>query len=170
MSVDYKNQNQKKIINNISDLIIDNKNDQIEVLNDIIDITNKYNNNIENVVNKDNIIDEYKLILYDNKVKNEFANKIVNLYNKSKNSNLNMKNYESLIQAWKWIKANQKQVEYYKTKDETENKSYKMICESIMKEYNLKNIKQLKMFIYKICEKANNNDNFMKGIKRILLP
>ena len=118
----------------------------------------------------DNIIDEYKLILYDNKVKNEFANKIVNLYNKSKNSNLNMKNYESLIQAWKWIKANQKQVEYYKTKDETENKSYKMICESIMKEYNLKNIKQLKMFIYKICEKANNNDNFMKGIKRILLP
>ena len=169
ISVDYKKIKKKEIINNINELNIENGNNQTEVLKNIIDITNKYNKSIEKV-NMDNIIDEYILILSDNKIKNEFAYKIVNLYNKTNNLNLNSNESESLIQAWNWIKENQKKVEYYKIKNEKEYKPYRIICESIMKEYNLKNIKQLKLFIYKLFEKANNNDNFMAGIKKLLLP
>ena len=38
-----------------------------------------------------------------------------------------------------------------------------------MKQYNLKNIQQLKMFINKSFRKIDNNDNFLEGIKKILL-
>ena len=39
-----------------------------------------------------------------------------------------------------------------------------------MKEYNLENIEQLKAFIKKMLKKVNNNDYFLEGIKKILLP
>ena len=63
------------------------KNSKYEkLLLDIIDVTNKYNNS-NNKINMDNILDEYKLLLYDNKIKNEFIYKIIKLYNNSTNSN-----------------------------------------------------------------------------------
>jgi len=164
---DNHNKNDENI--NLSNLIIDNKKQKDEVLLNIIDITNKYHNDIKNKVSINNIIDEYKLLLYDNKVKNEFAYKIVNLCNKSTNLHLNFKDSESLIQAWNWIKENQKKLEYYKVRNKTENEQYKNLCENIMKEYNLKNIQQLKNFIIKLCQKSDNNDNFLEGIKKILL-
>ena len=49
------------------------------------------------------------------------------------------------------------------------NDEYKNLCEGIMKDYNLKNIKELKTFIKHLLNKQNKNDNFLEGIKKILL-
>ena len=57
-----------------------------------------------------------------------------------------------------------------KKERERENDEYKKLCMNIMREYNLENIGQLKIFIMKMKKKVNNNDNFLEGIKRILLP
>ena len=140
-----------------------------KLLLDIIDVSNKYNNS-NNKINMDNILDEYKLLLYDNKIKNEFIYKIIKLYNNSTNSNLKYNNNESLIPAWHWIKDIQNKDAYNKMKKETESNQYKKLCKDIMKEYKLKNIEQLKVFIHKLCKKIDKNENFLEGIKKILLP
>ena len=158
----HHNHYKKEKINN------ENKNNHEQILWDIIDITNQ-NHNSENKVNINNILDEYKILLYDTKVKNEFIYKIINLYNNTTNSNLSWDSNESLIPIWNWIKENQNKVAY-KIKHETENKQYKKLCKDIMKEYNLKNIEQLKIFIHKLCKKVDKNENFLEGIKKILLP
>ena len=143
-----------------------NKNNYKRLLDDIIDITNKYNNS-DNKVNMNNIIDEYKLLLYDIKIKNEFIYKIINLYNINTNSNLKDKDNESLIQTWNWILDSQKKL---MDKNENEDKQYKKLCKEIMDEYNLKSIDELKAFIHKLCKKIEKNENFLEGIKKILLP
>ena len=147
----------------------ENKNIYEKIVLDIIDITNQYYN-VDNKANINNIIDEYKILLYDTKVKNEFIYKIINLYNNTTNSNLSINSNESLIPIWNWIKDNQNKADYNKIKNETENKQYKKLCKDIMKEYNLKNIEQLKIFIHKLCKKVDKNENFLEGIKKILLP
>ena len=135
-----------------------------KILIEIINTTNEYNQ-IENMngnkVNLDNILNEYKSILYNNKIKNEFISELMNLYNKSHKLNLNVNNAESLKHVLNWIKSKLK---------EKENNEYKNLCMNIMKEYNLGNIEQLKIFIKKMLKKLNNNDNFLEGIKKILLP
>ena len=143
-----------------------NKVNHEKILSDIIDVANQYNK--ENKVNVDNFIDEYKLLLNDTKIKNEFIYKIINLYNSATNSNLNYNNSKSFISAWKWIKENYK-IAYNKLKNENENIQYRYLCRQIMKEYNLKNIQQLNMFIHKLCKKVDKNENFLEGIKKILL-
>ena len=139
-----------------------------QMLMDIIDVTNQYIN-MEKKINMNNILDEYKSLLYDIKLKNEFIYKIINLYNNSTNSNLNFNDSKSLISAWNWIKNNQNILDNNLRK-ENENKQYKDLCKNIMKEYNLKNIQQLKIFIRKLCKKVGKNENFLEGIKKILLP
>ena len=143
-----------------------NKVNHEKILSDIIDVANQYNK--ENKVNVDNFIDEYKLLLNDTKIKNEFICKIINLYNSATNSNLNYNNSKSFISAWKWIKENYK-IAHNKLKNENENNQYRYLCRQIMKEYNLKNIQQLNMFIHKLCKKVDKNENFLEGIKKILL-
>ena len=143
-----------------------NKVNHEKILSDIIDVANQYNK--ENKVNVDNFIDEYKLLLNDTKIKNEFIYKIINLYNSATNSNLNYNNSKSFISAWKWIKENYK-IAHNKLKNENENNQYRYLCRQIMKEYNLKNIQQLNMFIHKLCKKVDKNENFLEGIKKILL-
>ena len=157
----HKNENEK--INN------ENKKNYEKMIFDIIDITNQYYN-LDDKANTNNIIDEYKILLYDTKVKNEFIYKIINLYNNTTNSNLSINSNESLIPIWNWIKDNQNKADYNKIKNETKNKQYKKLCKDIMKEYNLKNIEQLKLFIHKLCKKVDKNENFLEGIKKILLP
>ena len=156
-------------INYMNNIINEKKNEHEKILLDIIDITNQYNDT-NHKANPNNILNQYKLLLYDNKIKNEFIHKVINLYNKSTKSNLKFKDNESLIPTWNWIKDNQNKVAYNKLKNETENKQYKKICEDLMNEYNLKNIEQLKVFIHKLCKKIDKNDNFLEGIKKILLP
>ena len=143
-----------------------NKVNHEKILSDIIDVANQYNK--ENKVNVDNFIDEYKLLLNDTKIKNEFIYKIINLYNSATNSNLNYNNSKSFISAWKWIKENYK-IAHNKLKNENENIQYRYLCRQIMKEYNLKNIQQLNMFIHKLCKKVDKNENFLEGIKKILM-
>lgn len=140
--------------------IIKNKNKYEELLFDIIKITKDYNNNSD--INIDNIINEYKLILNNNKIKDEFIIKIINLYNKNNKLKLDINKIESISPTWNWLKANYD----YNIK----NEEYKNLCLDIMKEYNLNNIEQLKIFISKMLKKINTNNYFIEGIKKILLP
>jgi len=148
---------------------IDKKLNHEQMLLDLIDITNQYNNK-DNKVNMDNIIDEYKLLLYDFKLKNEFIYKTVDLYNNSTNSNLKYNDSESLLPTWNWIRDNQNKIANSNILNKNEDNQYKELCEDIMKQYNLKNIQQLKKFIGKLCKKVDKNENFLEGIKKILLP
>ena len=154
--------------NSINNNTFEKKFNHEQMLMDIIDITNQCIN-MEKKANMNNILDQYKLLLYNIKLKNEFIYKIINLYNNSNNSNLNFKDSESLIPAWNWIKNNQKIINN-NLKIENENNHYKELCKDIMKKYNLKNMQQLKMFIHKLCKKVDKNENFLEGIKKILLP
>ena len=104
------------------------------------------------------------------KTKNEFIYKVINLYNKANNSNLDVNSSESLLSTWNWIKDLQNKIGYNKITNETDNNEYKNLCQDIMKEYNLKNIQQLKRFIHKLCKKIDKNENFLEGIKKLLLP
>ena len=148
---------------------INNKFNHEQMLLDLIDITNQYNNR-DNKVNMNNIIDEYKSLLYDFKLKNEFIYKIVDLYNNSTNSNLKFNDSESLLPTWNWIQDNQNKIANSNILNKNEDNQYKNLCEDIMKQYNLKNIQQLKKFIGKLCKKVDKNENFLEGIKKILLP
>ena len=38
-----------------------------------------------------------------------------------------------------------------------------------MKEYNIKSLKELSVFVEKLLKKANKNDTFLEGIKKILM-
>ena len=165
---DYQKEENKIETNSYSINKIKNRVNHEKILLDIIDVTNQYNK--ENKFNVDNFIDEYKILLNDVKIKNEFIYKIINLYNTATNSNLNYNNPKSFISAWKWIKENYK-IAHNKLKNENENENnqYKYLCRQIMKEYNLKNIQQLNMFIHKLCKKVDKNENFLEGIKKILL-
>ena len=163
---DYPKEEKKIEVNSYSINRAKNKVNQEKILSDIIDIANQYNK--ENKVNADNFIDEYKILLNDVKIKNEFIYKIINLYNSATNSNLNYNNSKSFISAWKWIKENYK-IAHNRMKNENENNQYRYLCRQIMKEYNLKNIQQLNMFIHKLCKKVDKNENFFEGIKKILM-
>jgi hypothetical protein len=164
----YQKEENKIEKNSYSINKIKNRVNHEKILLDIIDVANQYNK--ENKFNVDNFIDEFKILLNDVKIKNEFIYKIINLYNTTNNSNLNYNNTKSFISAWKWIKENYKIAHNkLKNENESENNQYKYLCRQIMKEYNLKNIQQLNMFIHKLCKKVDKNENFLEGIKKILM-
>lgn len=138
-----------------------------QILLDIIDITNQYNNH-EGKINIDNVLDEYKMLLQNIKIKNIFIYNLINMYNNSTKSNLNCSEPKSLVSIWNWIISNQSRNNnnYY---IKNEDIQYRRLCQEIMKQYNIRNIQQLKMFINNSFRKINNNDNFLEGIKKILL-
>ena len=136
-----------------------------QIISDIIEITSEYTNK-GNKINTDNILDEYKKILREIKVKNEFIFKMMQFYNKETKSNININDPESLLIIWNWI--NKRKLEEEKRKKEDEE--YRKICQDIMKEYKIKNINQLKLHIQKLCKSLDKNENFLEGIKKILLP
>lgn len=141
----------------------ENKNEQI--LFDIINLTNEYNkylNISKSKLNKDNILNAYKLLLFNNKIKDEFIFKIFHMYNKNNKIKLDINNIESFAPILNWIKIN--------TKINQENDIYKKLCLGIMEKYGLENVEQLQLFIQKLFKKVNNNEYFLEGIKKILLP
>ena len=187
-------QNKPRAISNRYSYDIENDD---EIINELIEITNNYNESMK--INKNNLIESYKIILREIKIKNEFINKVYDLYN-NKSGDALIKNNETLITLWNWIKINMNNGNYEKNKiindDSLErtllendnikniysrknkcytddsfikNDEYKNLCEGIMKDYNLKNIKELKTFIKHLLNKQNKNDNFLEGIKKILL-
>ena len=145
-----------------------NKNKYEQILFEIINTTNNFNygNKSPNIneINIDNILNEYKVFLYNNKIKDEFIAKIINIYNKNNKLKLdyNFNNIESLEPILYWIEN--------RTDFKNENEEYKNLCLEIMKKYNLKDIEQFKIFIEKMLNKINNNEYFLEGIKKILLP
>jgi hypothetical protein len=159
----YKIQ-RKMSIDNIkkSQNSIKNRNDinYKQMISDIIEISNEYNNK-ENKINVDNIIDEYKLLLRNIKIKDNFILKLINKYNNSTNSNLNNNDPNSLVSIWNWINSQNNNWN-------NEDKQYKLICQEIMEQNNLNNIQDLKEFLNKSINKMNTNENFLMSIKRIL--
>ena len=136
-----------------------------KILFDIINVTNEYNKfGNKNEINIDNILHAYKLMLYNNQINKEFISRLLNLYNNDHRINFDINNSDSLTNILNWIKFK------CDSKKEKENNEYKNLCLNIMKEYNLENIEQLKAFIKKMLKKVNNNDYFLEGIKKILLP
>ena len=131
-----------------------------QMIYDIIEITNEYNIK-ENKINVDNIIDEYKLLLRNIKIKDNFILKLINKYNNSTNSNLNNNDPNSLISIWNWLN-------FQNNNWNNEDKQYKLICQEIMEQNNINNIQDLKEFINKSINKMNTNENFLMSIKRIL--
>ena len=161
----YDKNNKNHIQNNNNRKTKDIKYEQI--LLDIINITNQYNNN-QDKINIDNVIDEYKMLLNNMKIKNEFIYNLINIYNNSTNSNLNCREPKSLILIWNWIINKQNNIENNLNLN-NEDIQYKKLCQEIMNQYKLKNIEQLKIFINNSFRKIDNNDNFLEGIKKILL-
>ena len=145
--------------------ILNKENKNEKILENIINLTNEYNaclNNNKCIINKENIFNAYKLLLINNKIKDEFIFKLMNMYNKYNKLKIDMNNLESLTPILNWIKIN--------NEVKQENDEYKILCLEIMKKYNLKNIEQLKIFIQKLFKRVNNNEYFLEGIKKILLP
>jgi hypothetical protein len=124
--------------------------------------------NNQDKVNIDNVIDEYKMLLNNMKIKNEFIYNLINIYNNSTNSNLNCREPKSLILIWNWIINKQNNIENNLNLN-NEDIQYRKLCREIMNQYKLKNIEQLKIFINNSFRKIDNNDNFLEGIKKILL-
>lgn len=142
-----------------------NKNKSEQILFDIINLTNEYNKylNISKCkLNKDNILNAYKLLLFNNKIKDEFIFKIINMYNKNNKLKFDINNIYSFTPILNWIKIN--------SNINQENDIYKNLCFGIMDKYGLENIEQLQLFIQKLFKKVNNNEYFLEGIKKILLP
>ena len=81
---------------------------------------------------------------------------------------MDIHNINSLPQVLNWIND----ISYKVRRKENDNNDvkYKILCLDIMKKYKLENIEQLKLFIMKLLAKVNNNDYFLEGIKKILLP
>lgn len=161
----YDKNNKNHIQNNNNKNTKDIKYEQI--LLDIINITNQYNNK-QDKINIDNVIDEYKMLLNNMKIKNEFIYNLINIYNNSTKSNLNCREPKSLILIWNWIINKQDNIEN-NLNSNNEDIQYRKLCQEIMKQYKLKNIDQLKIFINNSFRKIDNNDNFLEGIKKILL-
>ena len=128
---------------------------------DIIDITNEYNIR-SNEVNVNNIIDEYKLLLHNLRVKDKFIFKLVNKYNDLNNIDLNYNDPKSLVEIWNYINQNN-----FNNINKEENE-YVQLCHELMEKFNLNDIHQLRTFIDKSLKKNDNNDNFLEGIKKIL--
>ena len=133
-----------------------------QIVLDIIDITNEYNIN-DNKTNLNNIIDDYKLLLHNFKIKDKFIYKLVNKYNNLNNLDLNHNDPKSLVTIWNFINQNNNNNNINK-----EEKEYVELCHELMAKYNLNNINQLRNFIDKSLKKNDNNDNFLEGIKKIL--
>ena len=149
-------------INNIKKNHIKKKNDinYEQIVLDLIDITNEYNKTSK--ININNIIDEYKILLRNIKIKEKFYSKLINKYNDTNKIKLNYDDPKSLISIWNWINQN------YSNNINCEDMQYVQFCKEIMKKYKLNNIQNLKDFMNKLLKKIDCNDNFLEGIKKIL--
>ena len=127
---------------------------------ELIDITNEYNKTSK--ININNIIDEYKILLRNIKIKEKFYSKLINKYNDTNKIKLNYDDPKSLISIWNWINQN------YSNNINCEDMQYVQFCKEIMKKYKLNNIQNLKDFMNKLLKKIDCNDNFLEGIKKIL--
>jgi hypothetical protein len=110
------------------------------------------------------------------------------LYQQNTNGNNNKHNKHNdniIVDLWKWINH---LIRNNKSKTNVNNintllnnnnnninnntpkpNEYQQYCERIMKEYGLKTMHDFSVFIDKLLKKSNKNDNFLEGIKKILL-
>lgn len=163
-----------------------------QILRELIDISNEYygddNENITPVF----VVENYKRLLRENKTQNEFISRLKKLYHQNTNTNTNAgvnssnkhkHNDNVIVDLWKWInhlirnnksKPNVNNINTLllnnnNTSNTSKPNEYQQYCEKIMKEYGLKTMHDFSVFIDKLLKKSNKNDNFLEGIKKILL-
>ena len=144
-----------------------------QIINELIDISNEFYEDED--ISPSLLVEIYKRTLRENKMKNEFISQLVELYNSKTNSEIKGNSNEALIHLWKWIKSLTKDKNYeveksYQIPKKIESPNiYQTYCEKIMKEYKIKSLNEFSSFIEKLLKKANKNDSFLEGIKKILL-
>lgn len=153
-----------------------NNNTNNDMLNEIVDITNKehlYTNG--SIVTSNNFVVFYKKMIKQMKYKDEFINKLFLMHTNSSNkANKNDCNRDNdLVCLYKWIQnlfqlktANKNKGNYYNERRKECSISpndYQLLCEKIMKKYKLKDIRDLALFLHYLLKNANANDNFFKN-------
>lgn len=132
-----------------------------KIVNKIVDITNKVYPNC--CITPSTIAEKYKSLLKEKKLKNEMISKLISLYNQDNKIKISTQDNKYLVTLYKWI--------YTKSNSSNEKckNKYEEYCESLMREYNIKNIPELTLFFEKLLKKTNQNENFIEGIAKILL-
>ena len=143
------------------------------ILMELIDISNEYYGDVSPMF----VVENYKRLLRENKTQNEFIMRLQKLYlnchNNGKNSGSKRKRSgegNDMVEIWKWVNG---LVRDCNGKNEgcvcDKGNEYQLYCEGVMKEYGLKNINEFSGFLNKLLKKSNKNDNFLEGIKKILM-
>lgn len=147
-----------------------------DLLNEIIDITNEYQNDMN--VNSNNIVENYKKQLREAKIRNEFINQVFDLYKAKTGNEVDANTSGGVITVWKWIKglSSEKENGYKMSRKSREAPSefgsenpYQRYCEKIMRDYRIRSMGEFQLFIDRLLKKSNKNENFLEGIKKILL-
>ena len=152
-----------------------NNNNAEDILMELVDICNEYYGDVSPMF----VVENYKRLLRENKTQNEFIMRLQKLYLNYNGMNSRSKRKRSgegsdMVEIWKWINGlvrdcngkSGREKEGWVCDKENE---YQVYCERIMKEYGLKNINEFSCFINKLLKKSNKNDNFLEGIKKILM-
>ena len=165
-----------------------------EILRELIDISNEYYGDDNENITPMFVVENYKRLLRENKTQNEFILRLKKLYHQNTNVNNNKHKHNDniIVDLWKWINhliRNNKSNHNYLSLTTVNNintllnnnnnnnsnsniskpNEYQQYCEKIMKEYGLKTMHDFSVFIDKLLKKSNKNDNFLEGIKKILL-
>lgn len=144
-----------------------------QIINELIDISSEFYEDED--ISPSLLVEIYKRTLRENKMKNEFISQLIELCNSKTGSEIKGNSNEALIHLWKWIKSLTKDKNYELEKNyQIPNKIdtpniYQTYCEKIMKEYKIKSLDEFSSFIEKLFKKANKNDSFLEGIKKLLL-
>ena len=148
-----------------------------QLLAELIDISNEYYGDDNRNVTPLFVVEDYKRLLRENKTQNEFITRLHKLcvtYHSGKNSASKRKSRgegSDMVEIWKWVNGLVKDCSERSGRDDRgcEVNEYQLYCEGVMKEYGLKTINDLSAFIGKLLKKSNKNDNFLEGIKKILM-
>lgn len=125
-----------------------NTNGNNDIINELVDITNKDNSNTNGtIITSNNFILYFKKILNEMKFKDEFIHKLFKMYTNSSRKDNNKRNND-LVSLYNWIhhlsqskNANDNKNNYYnerKKKCSLANNNYQLLCEEIMKKHKLK--------------------------------
>jgi hypothetical protein len=77
--------------------------------------------------------------------------------------------YVDIKTLWRWIKHIIHQIQNKKDLAMEHESEHRRYCDSLMREYNLKDFRELQMFINRLLEKNAKNQKRVEKIKKLLL-